>query len=156
MAAALPNANCNRKSKTTMYYGDVFSMFGWTLMGVSWTLGDNRWLEKCTLLKFHHADEETNAMHCWVESWTPKLYLWCIVGGTSVSVINYPEEGAGPGSREQFYKLCEPFVFLEQMKINIGNLVSQNNRSTIWLAGSGAGALSVSYTHLTLPTKRIV
>jgi len=36
---ALPNVKCNRKSKTKVYYGDVWSMFRWTLMGVWWILG---------------------------------------------------------------------------------------------------------------------
>jgi len=39
----------NRKSKTIVYYGDVLSMFGWTLMGVWWTLGEIHSVEKHTL-----------------------------------------------------------------------------------------------------------
>ena len=49
MAAPLPNAKGNRKSKTIVYYGDTWSMFGWTRMGIWWTLGENRSVEKHTL-----------------------------------------------------------------------------------------------------------
>jgi len=50
MAASLPNANGNQKSKTTVYYGNVCSMFGWTLIGCLIKSGG----EKYTLPTFRH------------------------------------------------------------------------------------------------------
>jgi len=49
MAIQLPNAKSNGKSKTNMYYGDVWSMLGWTLMGVWYILGDIHSVEIHTL-----------------------------------------------------------------------------------------------------------